>query len=213
MSAEPLAITIDGIIGVGKTTLAKAMAAHLGAVRFLEDEFDNPFLDGFYRQPQRYGLACQLWFLDARLKQLSQPVAQGLPVVTDHLLAKDAVFADLTLSDEELDLYLRMAERMVRGPLFQPQVIVYLRADLDEVSERIAQRGRADDGLISQEYLLHLSAAYDRIYNSDHNLPAPSVVIVSNHGEGVAFNEEAVARLIDACRNAPKGVSYCNPVA
>jgi deoxyadenosine/deoxycytidine kinase len=203
-------IAIEGVIGVGKTTLAHALATALGAELLLESEIENPFLDRFYADRARYALACQLYFLVARLEQMSRPRLGQLPLVCDYILEKDRIFAAVNLEDAEWRLYQRYYDRMQADRGTHPEVIIYLKAGLDEVRRRIRDRGRELDQRLSPTYLEALVQAYDGYFDQVIDLP---VVVVDTDSSNIAADPAAVQRLVDACRRAPRGLSYCNPVA
>jgi deoxyadenosine/deoxycytidine kinase len=156
-------IAIEGPIGVGKTSLACALAGRFTARLVLEPSDTNPFLERFYADPPRYALATQLAFLVERWRQQADLAQQNLfarMVVSDYVLAKDRIFATLTLSEEELDLYdaiyAAMASRAAR-----PDVTVLLRADVDTLLRRIEHRGIPCESAISRDYLRRLLDAYE----------------------------------------------------
>lgn len=209
MSAAP-GLAIEGVIGVGKTTLARAVAAELGAVRLFEDAIDNPFLARFYRNRARWALACQLRFLEGRLRQFERPRPDAIPVVADHTLAKDRLFARVNLADEEWETYRAFYDRLAPGCGYRPAVTIYLKAGIDEVRSRIRGRARRMESGIDVDYLAALVKSYDEHFE---RVDDRAVVVVANDGEGIAGDRAALARLIDACAAAPKGLSYCNPYA
>ena len=101
-------IVVEGPIGVGKSSLAKKLGAHFGAQLLLESPNDNPFLERFYRDASRYALPTQMFFLFQRVNQLSaikQPDMFERKTIADYMLAKDTLFAKLTLDDNEFSLY------------------------------------------------------------------------------------------------------------
>ena len=108
-------IAIEGPIGVGKSTLARKLAAHLGADLMLEQPQENPFLDRFYEDMPGYAFQTQLAFLFQRVKQMQAVAQPGMfanAVVSDFLFEKDAIFARLNLSDDEFRLYFQMYEQV-----------------------------------------------------------------------------------------------------
>jgi len=212
VSERALRIAVEGVIGVCKTTLVRAMAERLGAVRLSEDELHNPFLERFYKQPARWAFACQTWFLEARLHQFASLTPIGVPVVADHSLHKEPIFAAVNLADEELGLYRRLYATLAPSCAFEPGVVVYLSASVAEVRRRIRQRDRRVEGVIDVAYLGRLVAAYETWFEEvqDSGL---RVVVVDADGVNIAADPGAVDRLVEACLQAPKGVSYCNPVS
>lgn len=206
---QPLRIAVEGVIGVGKTTLARAIAERIGAVLLGEDELSNPFLSLFYQKPARYALACQLWFLEARLRQYAGNIPVGVPVVADHSLVKEPLFATVNLSGDELELYQRLYNRLAPQAAFKPDVTIFLTASLAEVRERIRKRGRRIEDVIDTNYLEQLVDAYSAWFDMDH--ARDRIVVVNADGDGIAQDPEAVGRLVEACMVAPHGISYCNP--
>jgi len=165
-------IAIEGPIGAGKTTLARAIGARFGARLMLEEPQANPFLARFYRDSARYALPTQLFFLFQRVEQvraLKQPDLFGKPTVADFTLAKDPLFARLTLNDAEYQLYARIYDHVKpQAPI--PDLVIYLQASVETLIERVKRRGHAFEGPISEDYLRRLSEAYSRyFYNYDES--------------------------------------------
>ena len=155
-------IAIEGPIGVGKTSLAQALGLRIGARIVLEDTDSNPFIARFYQDPEKYAFPVQLYFLLTRYNQQRQLAQQDLfaqATVTDYLLAKDRIFARLNLDPDELVLY-EGVYRLLDGQLAKPDLVVYLRARVEVLAERLRKRNRTFERHISLEYLERVSAAY-----------------------------------------------------
>ncbi len=155
-------IAIEGPIGVGKTSLAQALGLRIGARIVLEDTDSNPFIARFYQDPEKYAFPVQLYFLLTRYNQQRQLAQQDLfaqATVTDYLLAKDRIFARLNLDPDELVLY-EGVYRLLDGQLARPDLVVYIRARVEVLAERLRKRNRTFERHISMEYLESVSAAY-----------------------------------------------------
>ena len=136
-------IAIEGPIGVGKSSLARRLATHLGAELMLEQPAENPFLPRFYADMPSYALQTQLFFLFQRLKQLqslAQPSMFSSTIVSDFMFAKDALFARLTLSDDEHRLYTQM-HAQIAPQLPEPDLVIWLQASAPTLLRRIRRRG------------------------------------------------------------------------
>jgi len=155
-------IAIEGPIGVGKTSLAQALGLKLGARIVLEETDSNPFIARFYQDPEKYAFPVQLYFLLTRYNQQRQLAQQDLfaqATVTDYLLAKDRIFARLNLDPDELVLY-EGVYRLLDGQLAKPDLVVYIRARVEVLAERLRKRNRTFERHISLEYLERVSSAY-----------------------------------------------------
>jgi deoxyguanosine kinase len=155
-------IAIEGPIGVGKTSLAQALGLRIGARIVLEDTDSNPFIARFYQDAEKYAFPVQLYFLLTRYNQQRQLAQQDLfaqATVSDYLLAKDRIFAQLNLDPDELVLY-EGVYRLLDGQLAKPDLVVYLRARVGVLAERLRKRNRSFERHISMEYLERVSAAY-----------------------------------------------------
>lgn len=190
-------IAIEGPIGAGKSSLARRLAAHLGAELMLEKAEENPYLERFYADVPGYAFQTQVFFLFQRMRQvreLAQPGLLAPAVVSDFILAKDALFARMNLSDEEYHLYSQMYAQ-VSAQLPQPDLVVWLQATPPTLIQRIKQRGIVMEQRISPEYLQKLCDAYADYFQSFDG--APLMVVNSENFNPVERDADFHA-LVDA---------------
>jgi deoxyadenosine/deoxycytidine kinase len=205
-----LFIAVEGVIGVGKTTLAGLLASRLSARQVLEQVEENPFLELFYRDRARYAFQTQLFFLLSRYRQmlaLRQRELFQASCVSDYLFKKDRIFASINLSDEEMGLYDQILPLLERD-LPKPDRVVYLRADLEILLRRIEKRGRSFERGIDPDYLKTLEEAYDYFFFHYRSTP---LLVVNTNALDVVDNagdrEELIRRILDH----NKGTAYYNP--
>jgi deoxyguanosine kinase len=156
-------IAIEGVIGIGKTTLARLLQPHYDATVLLEVFEENPFLADFYGDRQRYAFQTQIFFLLSRYHQQNKAVPEALSkglLVSDYTFAKDELFAWLNLKDDELAMYGRV-HAALSEKIPKPDLIVYLKAEHDVVMRRIALRDRPYERDMDPDYIRQLAAAYE----------------------------------------------------
>jgi deoxyguanosine kinase len=166
-------IVIEGVIGAGKTSLAKLLAARTGARLNLEVVEENPFLKRFYQDRAGYAFQTQIFFLLSRYRQqqaLRQSDLFSDLLVSDYLFAKDRIFANLNLGDEELALYEQLATILEQRILF-PDLVIYLQARTEVLMQRIRWRGRAFERDMEEEYIEALNRAYSYFFHHYEQTP------------------------------------------
>lgn len=204
-------VVVEGPIGVGKTTLARKLAATVGAESVLEQADENPFLERFYKNPKAAAFPTQLFFLFQRARQLQELRQQDMfaPVrVADYLLDKDRLFARITLDDEEYALYEQVYARLsLDAP--RPDLVVFLQAPVDVLLERIARRGIRYEKYIEAGYLEKLIDAYTRYF---HQYTASPLLIVNAAAIDPVGDSRDYEELLDAVRRTRMGRHYFNPL-
>ena len=165
-------IAIEGVIGVGKTTLARLLAPSFDADMLLEIFEENPFLSDFYSDRTRYAFQTQIFFLLSRYHQqrrgVTAIVASGRSLLSDYTFAKDALFARINLAGDELQMYNRVHEALAEKiPL--PDLLVYLRAATDTLMQRIALRDRSYERNMERGYIEELNHAYDDFFSKPYD--------------------------------------------
>lgn len=189
-------VVVEGAIGVGKTSLARKLGLKLDRDLMLEVPADNPFLERFYAEPERFALATQLNFLFQRadqVKTLSQMSLFSRGVVADFLLEKDPLFAALTLSSDELMLYHKLyAHLQPQSP--RPDLVIALQAPIDVLVQRVAHRGIRFEQQLRPNYLARLSDAYTRFF---HSYDAAPILFVNTEGLNFVESPAHVDLLIE----------------
>ncbi|MGE0372111.1 MAG: deoxynucleoside kinase [Gammaproteobacteria bacterium] len=204
-------IVVEGPIGVGKTTLAKRLAATFHSELLLEGAADNPFLERYYRNPREVALPTQLYFLFQRARQM-QGLRQGdifQPVrIADFLMQKDRLFASLTLDDEELKLYEQVYNQMTfDAPV--PDLVIYLQAPAEVLRARIRARGIAYEQLIEADYLQRVADAYARFFH--YYDASPLLIVNATEIDPVSSGRDYEA-LVDRIHGISSGRHYFNPL-
>ncbi len=159
-------IAIEGNLGVGKTSFARLLVRRLGGRLVEECVDDNPFLERFYDDMGAYAFQTQLVFLMNRYKQqlaLSQTDLFADLVVLDYTFPRDRIFANVTLNDEELALYERVASEL-EAKLVKPSLVIYLQASSSVLFDRIQLRGKTFERSISKNYLEALNEAFNHYF-------------------------------------------------
>ena len=175
-------IAIEGVIGVGKTTLARLLAPTFQADVLLEVFEENPFLSDFYGDRQRFAFQTQIFFLLSRYHQQRRKVHEllegGKSLVSDYTFAKDSLFASINLQGDELGMYGRVHEALAEK-IIMPDLLVYLRADTSVLMQRIAMRDRSYERNMDANYIHQLNQAYDDFFSKPYD-STPILVIDSN---------------------------------
>ena len=206
----PNYIAVEGAIGVGKTTLAKKLAASFNYETLLEEAGENPFLERFYRNRRQAALATQLFFLfqrsqkiqDMRQSDIFEPVR-----VADFLIEKDPLFARINLDRDELELYQKVYQQLtIDAP--RPDLVIYLQAPTDVLLSRIDSRGIQAERAIERDYLERLNEVYSEFFLYYDEAP---LLIVNASEIDLANGEADYTHLVDYLLDIRSGRHYFNP--
>jgi deoxyadenosine/deoxycytidine kinase len=211
---EPLKhkyIVVEGPIGVGKTTLTRALTKRFNARSVFEIVEENPFLASFYQDRNKFAFQTQLFFLLSRFKQQQELFQQDLfsqVTVSDYLFAKDRIFASITLDPNELSLYERIYQHL--GPrVMKPDLVIYLQARLDVLLARIKKRGREFERKFDSEYLAELSRTYNDFFHRYEETP---LLIINTSDLDFVDSEKDFDELIRAMSQIHHGTHYYQPM-
>jgi deoxyguanosine kinase len=195
-------ITVEGPIGVGKTSLAKAISEHFQFALLKEIVDENPFLGKFYDNIEEWSFQTEMFFLCNRYKQLgdinTQYLANNKAVVADYHILKNLVFAERTLSPAEFQKYVKIYD-ILTNDMPRPNVIIYLHASLETLLQRIKLRGREIEKNISPLYLEQLSIDYENamnLFTEQH----PDIPVLRFSGDDLDFvkNKEDLSQILDS---------------
>ncbi len=206
----PRYIVVEGPIGVGKTSLARRLARSFASELILEEADQNPFLERFYRNPGHAALPAQLYFLLQRARQIERLHQSDLfaPVrVSDFMLEKDRLFAELTLDCNELGLYQQVADTLALDAP-SPDLVIYLQAPASVLIRRIASRGIAYEQQIDAAYLEKLGEAYARFF---HEYDASPLLIVNATSIDPIHRESDYQELLATILKFRRGRHFFNP--
>ncbi len=170
-------LAIEGVIGVGKTSLARLLQPAYNAELLLEIFEENPFLGDFYTDRNRYAFQTQIFFLLSRYRQQREAVPEALALgnlIADYTFEKDSLFAQLNLSYDELDTY-TLVHKALAERIQTPDLIVYLKVDTDTAMQRILMRDRSYERNMDRDYIHALNETYESFFGSS---PGDSVLAI-----------------------------------
>jgi len=205
-------IIIEGVIGVGKTTLADMIGKRLGAQIIREQHDENPFLADFYKEPRRFAFQTELFFLLSRYRQQVDEIRQSdlfaQSIVTDYLFNKSRIFAAITLDEREQTLFNTTANVLERD-IPVPDLVVYLQSNTQRLMRNIKLRDRDYERGMNPEYIEALVEAYNHHF---FRYSASDLMIINATTLDFVHNPNQFEDLFDQIMNAPGGLSYYNPV-
>lgn len=201
-------IVIEGNIGAGKTTLVNNLAPKLNARKVLEEFKENPFLEKFYQNPQRYAFQLEMAFLADRYHQLQESLQPDLfhqTILADYAPFKNLIFAQVNLTVEDFNLYKRLWDISFRH-FPKPDILIYIKRDINVLLRHIGERGRPFEKNIEVTYLEKLEKAYQQYLIQRKDLPIYVLDI-----EDYAIMENAVIEIITddkACKKNDNVMHY-----
>jgi len=206
----PAFIAVEGSIGVGKTTLAKKLAASFNYTVLLEEAEENPFLEKFYQRRTQGALATQLFFLFQRAQKIQDMRQTDIfePArVTDFLIEKDPLFAKINLDRDEYKLYDKVYKQLtIDAP--KPDLVLYLQASTDVLLSRIENRGLAMERNIDRGYLERLNEVYSEFFLYYDDAP---LLIVNASEIDLANSAADYKDLVNYLLDIRSGRHYFNP--
>jgi len=204
-------IVVEGPIGVGKTHLVNRLADSFSGTALFEQPEQNPFLEKFYTHPQQSALPTQLSFLMQRIKlskNLQQDdLFQDLQI-SDFMINKDRLFAQITLDDDELALYNMVYDNLTMHSRI-PDLVIYLQAPMSVLKNRISQRGIGYEQRIEDAYLQRLTESYADFF---HYFEASPLLIVNAEQINLVDSEQDYENLIEQIAQCTSGRHYYNPL-
>ena len=206
-------IAIEGVIGAGKTSLAKLLSEKLSAKIVYEKFEENPFLSKFYEDSDRYAFQTQIFFLLNRYKQqqeLRQADLFHRFLITDYVFEKDKIFAYLNLEDDELKLY-ESVLTTIEHSIPTPDLVVYLQCNVNRLMTNIRQRGRVIEKNMSEQYIRDLNEAYN--YYFFRYKSAPLLIVNASEIDFVRNKNEFEDLLMEIFRTDKAPVEYYNPAS
>ena len=190
-------IAVEGPIGAGKTSLARIIGKNMGKEILLEDPDSNPFLEEFYQSREKYALATQLSFFLRRIEQMHQIKKKinelKFGLISDFLMEKDAIFANLNLAPEELKIYEKIY-RYLKPETLNPDLVVSLQASPENLLNRVKIRGRVYEENLSREYI---SSVYDAYQSFFHSFDQAPLLIVNNDNLNFIDNTDHLSMLME----------------
>ena len=205
-------VAIEGVIGVGKTSLAHLLEERLNAKLVMEKFDENPFLAEFYLDPERYAFQTQLFFLLSRYRQqqeLRQTDVFHKLVISDYMFVKDRLFASLNLDDKEMSLYDSVAKILEKN-ILNPDLVIYLQAETPKLMERITLRGRDFEKNMSPDYIDALNQVYNEYFFRYQESP---LLIINTNDIDFVHNEEDLEEVIRYIRQPVSGTKFFNPAS
>jgi deoxyguanosine kinase len=205
----PRFVVIEGPLRVGKTTLARILSERLHARRIYDCD-DNPFLIDFYKEKPGSALRAQMYFLMERQKRLREALAVEAPgpVLSDFLMEKDRIFANLNLDDEELKLYERYYEALTAG-IPAPDLVIYLQAKPEVLRARIAKKAAREETQISVEYIEEVAQAYEHFF---FRYGGSDLLVVETSDIDFVERTEDLQQLLRRLQQPVKGTQYFLPL-
>lgn len=205
-------LCVEGVIGVGKTSLCTLLAEECNARLILEDADANPFLPEFYNSAQNNAFQTQLWFLLSRHRQITENfVQQDLfyqATISDYIFAKDKLFASITLNENELAMYNSIV-KIIEKDIPKPDFVIYLQASTSVLMKRIEKRKRKYETHIDQSYLNTLNTAYNHFFF--HYVDAP-VLIVNTDNLDYVKKRHDFYDILEQITLTKWGSNYYNPL-
>ncbi len=207
----PKYIAIEGVIGAGKTSLAKKLTEKLSAKLVTEEFEENPFLEKFYDDRRRYAFQTQMFFLINRFKQQEQFNQEDLftnYIVSDYIFDKDQIFAYLNLTGEELKLYESIFPLLKRD-LRQFDLVIFLQASVDRLIYNIKKRNRPIEKNLTRTYIRELSEVYNNFFFKYNSTP---LLIVNTTDIDFVNKEDDFDELFKQIFREDRGfIEYFNP--
>lgn len=208
--SEPNYIAIEGVIGAGKTTLARMLAEKLGAEALLDDAMNNPFITDFYKDKRRYAFSAQLFFLLTRYQQQQSLIERDLfaqRIVADYTFIRDHIFATVNLSERELILYEKILP-LLQANIPKPDLTIYLQTSTPVLLERIKKRNFGFEKSIDHDYINSLNEAFN--YFFFHYDDSPLLVVKTDNIDFVE-NQQDFDSLVDLTKKPISGKKYYVP--
>lgn len=203
-------IAIEGVIGVGKTSLAKILSEELSARVVLEKFEENPFLKDFYLDPERYAFQTQMFFLLSRYRQQMEFKQFDLfsrLIISDYMFQKDRLFASINLNEREFELY-NSVYKLLERDVLKPDLVIFLQASVDRLMHNIRKRGRSFEKYIQREYIESLVHVYNEFFFHYKDSP---LLIVNTEEIDFVENREDMNDILKVIKEPFEGVKYYNP--